>query len=112
MKYVVRAATSPALAPGFRLAGMLVDEINLGDDATAIGEQLELCARRAETGILLIEQTLFDAAPDLFKRALEQRALPIIVPIPSAGFVPTERGAEDYILDLLRRAIGYRVRLQ
>lgn len=112
MKYNVRAATSASLAPGFRLAGMVVDEINPGDDATAVGEQLEKSANRADTGILLIEQTLFDAAPDVLKRALEQRALPIIVPIPGATFVPSERGAEDYILDLLRRAIGYRVRLQ
>ncbi|MBL0172033.1 MAG: V-type ATP synthase subunit F [Gemmatimonadaceae bacterium] len=112
MKLLVRAATSPALAPGLRLAGLLVDEISPGDEATTVGERLELAANRADTGILLIEHTVFDAAPDVIKRALEKRALPIIVPIPGAAFVPAERGAEDYILDLLRRAIGYRVRLQ
>ncbi len=69
-------------------------------------------AQEPDLGILLVEQPLFDAFPAPLKRALENRPLPIVVPVPRAAWgAPTDR-AEAYILDLLRRAIGYRVRLQ
>jgi len=32
--------------------------------------------------------------------------------VPNASWTAGGRGGEDFILDLLRRAIGYRVRLQ
>jgi vacuolar-type H+-ATPase subunit F/Vma7 len=112
MKRFVRAVSSPSLAPGFRLAGLLVDEASAAEDAAAIGDRLLLAADRPETGILLVEEALFHAAPEVIRRDLEKRAVPILVPVPGATFAAAGRGAEDYILDLLRRAIGYRVRLQ
>ena len=111
MKRFVRAVTSPALAPGFRLAGLVVDESDAGEDPSVIGDRLMTAADNPETGILLIEQALFDAAPEAIRRDLERRAVPILVPVPGPTFAVPGRGAEDYILDLLRRAIGYRVRL-
>lgn len=112
MKYFVRALTTPSLASGFRMAGLLVDDVDIGEDAADIGRRLVAAADRAQTGILFIEQALFNAAPEDTRRELERRSLPIIVPVPAATFAPTGHAAEDYILDLLRRAIGYRVRLQ
>lgn len=112
MKWFVRAVASPSLAPGFRLAGLVVDETDTRDDSEAIGNRLTVAADCAETGILLVEQALFDAAPEVIRRDLERRAVPILVPVPGATFAAAGRTAEDYILDLLRRAIGYRVRLQ
>ena len=112
MKFFVRAVTTAPLASGFRLAGLVVDDADVHEDAAAIGRRLVAAADRAQTGILFIEQRLFDAAPDVVRHELERRSLPIIVPVPSATFAPAAHAAEDYILDLLRRAIGYRVRLQ
>jgi vacuolar-type H+-ATPase subunit F/Vma7 len=112
MKYFVRAVTTAPLAAGFRLSGMMVDDLDGREDSATIGRRLVAAADRAQTGILLIEQSLFDAAPEDTRRDLEKRSLPIIVPVPAAAFAPSAHAAEDYILDLLRRAIGYRVRLQ
>lgn len=112
MKRYVRAVASPSLAAGFRLAGLQVDESEAGDDPAVIGDRLVLAADRADTGILLVEEALFNAAPEATRKDLEKRAVPILVPVPGATFAAAGRGAEDYILDLLRRAIGYRVRLQ
>jgi len=109
MKYAVRVLASPALAPGFRLAGLAVDEVVNPKDA---GERLVLAAAQPGTGILLVEQALLDAVPEQTRHEIERRAVPILVPVPAPAWLGGTSGAEDYILELLRRAIGYRVRLQ
>lgn len=109
MSYTVRVLASPAMAPGFRLAGLAVDEVR---DPTDAGERLLLVANAPHTGILLVEQALLDAAPEQVRHDLERRAVPILVPVPAPAWLGGPAGAEDYILELLRRAIGYRVRLQ
>lgn len=105
----VRVVARPPLAAGFRLAGLAVDEARSTGDAGRIVERL---AGDPGTGILLVEQELFDGLPAPLREALERRPLPIVVPVPVAEWVRGRRRAEDYILDLLQRAIGYRVRLQ
>lgn len=105
----VRAITGPALASGFRLAGLTVDEVS---DAREAAVRLERLAALPDTGVVLVEQDWFDALPDALRRSLERRPVPIVVPIPRVSWVADRGRAEAYILDLLQRAIGYRVRLQ
>jgi vacuolar-type H+-ATPase subunit F/Vma7 len=109
VSHTVRVLASPALAPGFRLAGLLVDEVADRNDA---GERLLFAAAQPHTGILLVEQALLDAVPEQTRHEVERRAVPILVPVPAPAWLGGPSGAEDYILELLRRAIGYRVRLQ
>jgi vacuolar-type H+-ATPase subunit F/Vma7 len=105
----VRAVTGPALAAGFRLAGLRVDEVDSTRDALTRIDQM---AGDGETGVILVQQDLYDAMPDVQRRALEREPVPIIVPIPGATWAAGARDASDFLLDLLQRAIGYRVRLQ
>lgn len=109
MSYRVRAVASPALAAGLRLAGLPTDDAETADLAMA---RVAALVEDPELGILLIEQPLFDDFPPVVRQALEARALPIVVPVPRAAWGAAAGRAEAYILDLLRRAIGYRVRLQ
>ncbi len=109
MSYRVRALATPALAAGLRLAGLPADEV---EDAAAAAERVSALIEEPDLGILLVEQPLFDGFPAGLQRALEDRALPIVVPVPRAAWGAATDRAEAYILDLLRRAIGYRVRLQ
>ncbi len=109
MSYRVRAVASPALAAGLRLAGVPVDE---AETVLATADRMAALAAQPDVGIVLVEQPLFDALPAAVRHELENRALPIVVPVPHATWgAPADR-AEAYILELLRRAIGYRVRLQ
>ena len=64
-----------------------------------------------EVGVVLVEQVLHDGMPEERRRALEDRALPVVVAFPGPR---REEGppAESELLELLRRAIGYRVRLR
>lgn len=109
MSWSVRVLASPAVAAGFRLAGLPVEEV---DDARTASESLVRAAAQPRLGILLVEQRLLDAASDVVRHDLERRAVPILVPIPAIRWDGTRDDAEGYILELLRRAIGYRVRLQ
>ena len=109
MSYRVRAIATPALAAGLRLAGLPADE---APSSTVAAEQVARLIDQPDLGILLIEQPLFDGFPAAFRHDLENRALPIVVPVPRASWGAVTGRAEEYILELLRRAIGYRVRLQ
>jgi vacuolar-type H+-ATPase subunit F/Vma7 len=104
----VRTIAAPPLAAGFRLAGLPVDVAESPRDAGRIIERLTTAR---SVGVIFVQQDLFDALPEPQRRALERLAVPIIVPVPAARWA-ARRGAEEYILDLLQRAIGYRVRLQ
>lgn len=108
MKARVRVLASPAVATGFRLAGVPATDVLDASDASA---QLQRAAA-SDVGVLLVEQSLFDGVPAAVRAELERSALPLLVPIPSPNWTTTSARAEDYILDMLQRAIGYRVRLQ
>lgn len=108
MSYRVQVLCRPALAAGFQLAGLRPRTAGTaGEAAMAIRE----LTSRPEAGVLLVEDGLFDALPADFRRELARRALPLIVPFPGPRWLPTEEGADRYISELLRQAIGYRVRL-
>ncbi len=108
MKRRARVLCTPALAPGFRLAGLPVLEAITPADAE---RELAVLTRRPEVGVVLVEQSLFDALPDETRAVSERNALPVVVPFPGPEW--TRVGdAEAYVVSLLRRAIGYRVRLR
>lgn len=109
MSWRVRVLASTATSAGYRLAGLTVDEVALAADA---GDRLATAAGDADVGIILVEQRLLDAVPSAVRRAVDRRPLPIIVPIPAPNWTHATSDAESYIVELLRRAIGYRVKLQ
>lgn len=98
-----------ALASGFRLAGVPVDE---ADDVADASEALARIAALPDAGVILLQQEWFDALPDAQRRLLERRPAPIVVPVPRVEWSADRGTAGSYLLDLLQRAIGYRVRLQ
>lgn len=108
MSFRVRGLATSPVAVGFRLAGVATDEVSTVD---AAARRLEELAGQTDVGVVLMEQSLFDEIPDSLRHRLSRRALPVIVPVPRAAREAGTSG-EEYILELLLRAIGYRVRLQ
>ncbi len=104
----VRALASPAVAAGFGLAGVPADPIRPGGDpAELVGSALG----RPDLAVVLIEESIYDGLGPELRRRLDRSAVPVVVPFPSpAG--QSRRSAEDRVVELLRRAIGYRVRLR
>lgn len=64
-----------------------------------------------EVGVVLVEESLYDGLSEETRRSFEHRALPLVVPFPGPPHGEV-LGAEARLLELLHRAIGYRVRLR
>lgn len=99
---------SPGLGVGFELAGVSVLEAADGLEAT---RQLNRLLDNEDAGVVMIDESLYEALPDEMRRNLQRSAVPVVIPVPGPDWT-RESTAHEYIVDILRRAIGYRVRLQ
>jgi len=109
MAYTVRLMCPSAVGAGFALAGLA--PLDVDDPAQGAGRLRDLLAD-ATTGVVLLEDRLYDALPDELRRDLGRRPLPLVVPFPGPAWLAREEAAEAYIVELLRQVIGYRVRLR
>ena len=108
MKARVRVLARPAVALGFALAGVPT----LALETPAAVERLERLLRDPGAGVLLVEEGLWQALPQAIRHAAANRPLPLVVPFPSPTWAPPEATALAYVAEILRQAIGYRVRLR
>ena len=99
---------NPGLSTGFALAGVRVFDASSGQDAASVIAKLQ---EELEDRVIIIEQPLYDEIPEDARRNFERSPLPVVIPVPAPDWT-TESTAHEYIVDILRRAIGYRVRLQ
>lgn len=107
MSYGVRVVCRPAVASGFRLAGLLPME---AADPAEGARLLRTLLDEPAPGVILVEEAIYAAVPDATRRELARRPLPMVVPFPSPTWAAPAEGPEAYIAELLRQAIGYRVR--
>jgi vacuolar-type H+-ATPase subunit F/Vma7 len=98
----------PAIAAGFRLAGL---RPRTADDAADGARRLSALLDDPDAGVVLVEEDFYAALPETDRRALARRPLPMVVPFPLPSWAPAAATPEAFIAELLRRAIGYRVRL-
>jgi vacuolar-type H+-ATPase subunit F/Vma7 len=105
----IAVLASPATAGGWRLAGLDVGE---AETASAGAAALEALLDAPDVGVVLVEQPLYDALDADARTALSRRPLPMVVPYPAPAPLPGAAGADAVIAELLRQAIGYRVRLR
>ena len=110
MKAQVHVLCRRQTALGIALAGIAPIEVATGADAAAALTQLARTPGKG--GIVLIEAPLYDALPGTTRRQLRKDGMPIVMPFP--GPAPLAAGAvpEQELLDVLRRAVGYRMRLR
>jgi vacuolar-type H+-ATPase subunit F/Vma7 len=108
MTHGVRVLCRPATAPGFALAGIVAET---ADEESVADAALRSLLQHAEVGIVLLEESLYQAlAPDL-RTLVDRVSQPIVVPFPGPAWRAAP-SAEEQVVELLRRAIGYRVRLR
>lgn len=96
-------------AEGFRLAGIDVAVVNSPSEAEKkIGKVLA----GQGCGLLLVDDGIYEGIGEGFRKRLDREGLPVIVPLPmERGWGMEERGRE-YLLRLIRRSIGYHMRLK
>jgi vacuolar-type H+-ATPase subunit F/Vma7 len=100
--------TSPGLSAGFALAGVPVFEAEDGADAA---RQINHLVDDMNAGVVIMDEPLYEDLPEEVKRDLRKSAHPVVIPVPGPDWT-TETTAHEYIVEILRRAIGYRVKLQ
>lgn len=94
-------------ALGIALAGIPCREADTGDQAAAAIADL---AR--SRGVILIERDLYDDLPASLRRQLRREGLPILMPFPGPALAAGAPPPEEELLEILRQAIGYRLRLR
>ena len=109
MTHTVRVVCRPAVRDGFALAGL---RTLLAEDAREAAAVLDDLVEQAGTGVVLVEESLYRALPEEFQHSLEHRAIPVVVPFPGPRGDAERPSAEAELVELLRSAIGYRVRLR
>ena len=103
-KFIV--VTDPDTAPGFRLAGVDVMEIQNSEEVRTLLPSLLL---KDDTGIIAINEDYMASLDEKMMEKIERSYRPIIIPIHSGA---KRLGRTSYIEGLLRRAIGYNIVLR
>jgi vacuolar-type H+-ATPase subunit F/Vma7 len=104
-RLAVQVICRPELAAGFALAGITPVVLQQSSEVLA---QLKSAAGRGETGVILVQDDLLPDDRDAAKRT----ALPMVVPFPGPRSLEALESPAAYVAEILRRAIGYRVRLE
>lgn len=108
MTHALRVVCRPAVRDGFGLAGVrCVPAADAREAEAAIGRLVE----EGSIGVLLVEDVLYRGLREELREGLERRPLPVVVPFPGPAR-EDQPSAEAELVELLRRAIGYRVRLR
>lgn len=90
---------------GFALAGVRQVTSAPAELEATLGELL----RDPATGVVIVDERLVAGPAQQRLRELERRSTALVVVLPAPG--EAARIEEDYALRLIRRAIGYQVRL-
>jgi vacuolar-type H+-ATPase subunit F/Vma7 len=104
----VRVLCRPGIAAGFRLAGLRPD---LAEDETEGVKRLGALLDDAGADVVLVQEDFYSALPESQRRTLARRPLPMVVPFPVPSPALAAQAPDTFIAELLRQAIGYRVRL-
>ncbi len=108
MAYVV-VVTDPDTALGFRLAGIQTLAVQQTQEAPGLLREL---LERGEASVVMVDEGYLPLLPERLRRRIEESLKPVFVPIPQIQAWREGERREDYLARLLRRVIGYQIRIQ
>jgi V/A-type H+/Na+-transporting ATPase subunit F len=100
-------ALRPGDALGFRLAGARVEEIAPGEEA-AVFRRLAL---DPQVGVLAVEEDVLARVPERALRRAHERGIPVVLPFALPRRWGEEGRGRAYVAALIRRAVGYGVKI-
>ena len=108
MSHRIAVVGDSTVSLGFRLVGLRPQAV---DSPRAAATLLTQTVREPEWGVILVQEDLMPEAVAV-PAGRSDGGLPILVPFPGPSRVRPADEAETYVAELLRRAVGYRVRLR
>ena len=98
--------TTPDLAPGFQLAGVETHAVEQPETAHALLREL-LEGKRAS--LIAVSQDLLETLDPRLRRQIDSSYRPIVMALPRCRRAEPGAGRQEYILELIRRAIGFHI---
>ncbi len=96
-------------ALGYRLAGL---EARGAATPEEMGRLAASLLSQGGPGLVILDEELFRELPAGLRKRLEESRTPLFVPVPSFRLRTGALGPEEYIARLMRRAVGYQVRIR
>ena len=107
-RYWFKVVTRPGDGLGFRLAGVPVEELADGEEA----QRFRTIAADASLGVLAVEDELMRRLPEQLLDRIGREGIPVLLPFTQPRRFSEAGGGEQYVATLMRRAIGYHVKIQ
>lgn len=108
MSHRVAVVSDATVALGFRLAGVRPQVVGSKEAAASL---LSSMVDDPKWGVILVQEDMMPDVPPSGRRR-SREGLPVLVPFPAPSLERPPGEAEAYVAELLRRAVGYRVRLR
>jgi vacuolar-type H+-ATPase subunit F/Vma7 len=95
---------------GFRLAGIDAEVVASPEE---LRDRLLRLFQERDAGVVLFDQEHLGSLPERLQRWVDESNDPILVPIPMLPAGPRRpSGREEYLARMLRRVIGYQVKIR
>jgi len=94
---------------GFKMAGIETVEV---EGEGGLSDFLSHEDDYEEVGLLIVEEKLLEGVPAEVMRRVKRRGVPVIVPLHMPERWQSAGIAEDYIANLIKSAIGYRLKIK
>lgn len=103
------AIVPPDLGPGLKLSGLRVYELTSTDE---VRSRVEALMDEQGAGILILSQRYYEALPDRLRNQLDDSVAPMLVTFPDKiSFEETEEDHRKYVSELIKRAIGFQIKV-
>ncbi len=109
--YKILAIANSEIVKGLKFSGIKV----LGVDTPELAKKSLLDAMKSkEYGIVVIDEALERTFDDYTKRLIEESSTPLFVPLPlQLIWQEVETPADNaYVVEMIRRAIGYQIKIR
>lgn len=104
----LRVVVRPGDGEGFRLAGAAVEEVATGAEVP----RLRALLADEAVSVLAVETGVLGAVPERLLRRAGERGLPVVLPFTLPRRLSEAAAGRAYVAALIRRAIGYHVKLE
>lgn len=105
----VVALADPDTALGFRLTGIETVVVKKPDEAV---QHIETLLEQKKADVVILSEDFLVTIPERLQRRIETSLKPIFVPIPHIRSWREGEKREEYLIRLLRRAIGYQIKIK